>query len=365
MRYSIFVVLVLVAMFLGISSACGERIKDIADIQGVRGNPILGYGLVVGLSGTGDSSTASQQALSSILGNMGLVIDPRNLSSENIASVVVTAQLPPFGRKGSTIDVAVSAFGDASSLQGGTLLMTPLLGADKQPYAVASGSITVGGFLASGQEASVTKNHTTVGRIPGGATIEKEEIADWFENGLITFNLHNPDFATAGRVAKAINSVFPNSSSAEDAGTVSVMIPKKLRKADLTDFVTKINSLEVKVDMPALVVINERTGTIVVGQNVGVSMVAITHGSLTIVTEEKDFVSQPLPFSEKGKTDKMHRTELQAIEGPGSLHIVPRQVSVSELARAFNAMGLTPTDLIAIFQALRDAGALQARLKIM
>ncbi|HDY64696.1 MAG TPA: flagellar basal body P-ring protein FlgI [Phycisphaerae bacterium] len=363
MRYSIFVVLA--TMFLGFSSALGERIKDITDIQGVRSNPILGYGLVVGLDGTGDDAPVSQRAMASILRNFGLVLNPEDLSSKSIASVMVTTQLPAFGRKGSTIDVTVSAIGDATSLQGGMLLMTPLKGADKQVYAVAQGSITVGGFLASGQDASVTKNHTAVGRIPGGATIEREEIADWFENGRITLNLRNPDFATAGRIAKAINSVFPNSSYAEDAGAIHVTIPKKLRKADLTGFVDKINSQIVQVDMPAIVVINERTGTIVVGQNVGISMVAISHGNLTIVTQEKDYVVQPLPFSETGTTEKVHRTELEAIEEQAALHVVPRQVSVSELARALNAMGLTPRDLIAIFEALRKAGALQAQLKIM
>ncbi len=362
MRYSALVALVTMLL---VFPARGERIKDIVDIQGVRGNPLWGYGLVVGLNGTGDDSEVSRRALVNVLRQSGLVLNPDDMSSKNIASVLVTAELPAFGRKGSKIDVTVSAIGDASSLMGGTLLITTLMGADREVYAVAQGSISIGGFSASGQAASVSKNHPTVGRIPAGATVEKEEIADWVENGRITLNLRNPDFATADRVAKAINAVFSRSSHAEDAGTIRVVIPKTLAKADLTGFLDKIGVLEVQVDMPALVVINERTGTIVVGQNVGISTVAISHGSLTIITKEKEYVSQPLPFSKTGTTEKVHRTEIKAIEEQGALHVVPRQVSVSELARALNAMGLTPRDLIAIFEALRQAGALQAQLKIM
>ena len=362
MRYSAIVAL---TTMLLVSSAGGERIKDITDIQGVRSNPLWGYGLVVGLNGTGDDAPISRRALANILRHTGLVLAPGDLTSKNIASVLVTAELPPFGRKGNTIDVTVSATGESSSLQGGMLLMTPLMGADGQTYAVAQGSLSIGGFSASGQNATVTENHPTVGRIPGGATIEKEEIADWVENGRIRLNLRNPDFATAGRIAKAINSIFQRSACADDAGTIQVIIPKTLTKADLAGFVEKIGSLKVRVDMPALVVVNERTGTVVIGKNVGISTVAISHGNLTVVTEEKDYVTQPLPFSETGTTEKTHRTEIKAIQGQGKLHVVPRQVSVSELARALNAMGLTPRDLIAIFEALREAGALQAQLKIM
>ncbi len=342
-----------------------ERIKDIVDIQGVRSNPLLGYGLVVGLNGTGDDSTASQRALANILRRSGLVLEPKDVSSKNIASVIVTAELLPFARKGSRMDVTVSSIGDTTSLQGGTLLMTPLMGADKQVYAVAQGPILVSGFAAEGQTSSVSKNHPTVGLIPAGATVEKEEIADFVENGCVTLNLRNPDFTTSEKIAKAINSIFGNSSNAVDAGTIKVEVPKTLTRGELTGFIDKICALKVKVDMPALVVINERSGTIIVGENVGISTVAISHGNLTIITQEKDFVSQPLPFSKTGTTGKMHRTEITAREEGGALHVVPRQVSVSELARALNAMGLTPRDLISIFEALRQAGALQAQLKIM
>jgi flagellar P-ring protein precursor FlgI len=342
-----------------------ERIKDIVEIKGVRSNPLLGYGLVIGLNGTGDNSAASRQALTNILRRYKLTLNPDDLTTKNIASVIVTADLPPFARKGATLDVTVSTVGNATSLQGGTLLMTPLMGADEKVYAVSQGAVTVGGFSAQGEKSSVSKNHTTVGRIPGGATIEKDELASFVENGEITLQLRNPDFTTAERIAKAINATYPESTHATDAGAVRVVVPKSLKKTELTSFVDQVGALEVEVDAPALVVINERTGTIIVGSNVGISTVAISHGNLSIITEEKDFVSQPQPLSSTGTTEKTTRTEIKAVEERGALHVVPRQVSVSELARALNAMGLTPRDLVAIFEALKKAGALQAELKIM
>jgi len=356
---------VLAVVILAAGGARGERIKDIVDIQGVRSNPVWGYGIVVGLNGTGDNSETSKRALANILRRSGLKLTPDDISSKNIASVLVTAELGPFARLGSTIDVTVSAIGDAESLQGGTLLITPLVGADGQVYAVAQGPVLVGGFTASGESASVTKNHPTVGRIPAGATVENEELAQFVENGKITLHLRNPDFKTADSIAAAINAIYPDAAIAVDAGTVRVVIPEGISRANLAGFIDRIGQLQVEVDSAALVVINERTGTIIVGQNVGISTVAISHGNLSVVTEEKDFVSQPLPFSQTGTTEKTHRTKITAVEGRGPLHVVPRQVSVSELARALNAMGLTPRDLIAIFEALRDAGALQARLKVM
>jgi len=349
----------------GTLPAVGERIKDIVDIQGIRGNPLWGYGLVVGLNGTGDDSPASRRALANILRRTGLVLKPEDVKSKNIASVMVTAQLPPFARKGATLDVTVSAMGSASSLQGGTLLMTPLMGADLDVYAVAQGPISIGGFATSGSASSVSKNHATVGRIPNGATVEKSELARFVEGGRITLQLRNPDFSTAWKIARAVNAVYPDAAVALDAGTVTVNIPPRFTRAQVPSLIDRIGQLEVKVDFPAVVVINERTGTIIVGENVGISAVAISHGNLSIVTEEKDFVSQPLPFSRAGTTEKTTRTEITAVEEKGPLRVVPKQVSVSELARALNAMGLTPRDLIAIFEALRKAGALQAQLKIM
>jgi len=359
------VISLLAAVLLLALPVRGERIKDITEIEGVRGNPLVGYGLVVGLNGTGDGSEASKRALANIYRRNGLVLTPQDITSKNVASVMVTAQLPPFARVGSKIDVTVSASGSAGSLQGGTLLMTPLTGADMQVYAVAQGAITLGGFSASGQSASVSKNHPTVGRIPSGAIVEKQELASFVRKGRISLQLRCPDFTTAERIAQAVSKAYPGSATAVDAGSVDVVIPKTLRQGDLAGFIDRIGTLTVEVDQPAVVIINERTGTIVVGENVAISTVAISHGSLSIITKEKDYASQPQPFSETGTTEKTHRTEIKAVEQGGTLHVVPRQVTVAELARALNAMGLTPRDLMAIFQALRKAGALQAELKII
>jgi len=358
-------VAMLAAVLLVAVGARGERIKDIVDIQGIRSNPLWGYGLVVGLAGTGDDSAASRRALANTLRRSGLVLDPKDVATKSIASVLVTTELPAFSRRGTSIDVSLSVIGDATSLQGGTLLMTPLLGADGQVYAVAQGPVSVGGFAAGGDNATVTKNHTTVGRIPGGATIECEEIAEFVENGMVTLQLRNADFTTAEQIARAVTAEVGADATAVDAATIRVEIPRDMPRRELSAFVDRMGAIQVQVDLPALVVINARTGTIVVGENVGISMVAISHGNLSIVTQEKDFVSQPAPFSDTGDTATVRRTEIEAHEEGGALQVIPKQVSVSELARALNAMGLTPRDLISIFEALRQAGALQAQLKIM
>lgn len=358
--------LVLVALLTAtFASASAERIKDIVDIQGVRSNPLWGYGLVVGLNGTGDNSESSKRALTNILRRSGLVLDPTQMSSKNIASVLVTAELPPFGRKGGQVDVTVSAIGDSSSLVGGTLLMTPLMGADGSVYAVAQGPLSVGGFAATGQTSSVSKNHPTVGEIPAGATIEKEELADFTENGQVVLHLRNPDFTTADRIAQAINAAYRGSAVALDGGTIRVTLPDTVTRDRIAAFIDAIGAIEIKVDYGAVVVINEKSGTIVVGENVSISTVAISHGNLSIVTQEKDYVSQTSPFARVGQTEKTHRTDIDTVEDKGALHVVTRKVSVQELAQALNAMGLTPRDLISIFKALRQAGALQAQLKIV
>ncbi|MFA6132753.1 MAG: flagellar basal body P-ring protein FlgI [Phycisphaerae bacterium] len=359
-------VLALVAVIALALPAGAERVKDIVDIQGIRSNPLWGYGLVVGLEGTGDNSPSSRRALTNILHRMGMTMEIADINSKNIASVLVTADLPPFGRKGGEIDVTVSAIGDATSLRGGMLLLTPLVGADGEVYAVAQGAISLGGgFSATGKSASVQKNHSTVGRIPAGATIEREEVATFLENGFLAMQLRNGDFSTAQTIAQAINGLYPESALAVDSGSIRVAVPADLSRAQLPGFIDSIGGIQVKVDFPAVVIINERTGTIVVGENVGISTVAISHGNLSIVTQEKESVSQPEPFSNTGTTEKTNRTEISAVEEKGTMFVVPRKVSVQELAQALNAMGLTPGDMIAIFEALRQAGALQAQLKIM
>jgi flagellar P-ring protein precursor FlgI len=363
--------IVLIVIFLGSAQAgyC-ERIKDIADIQGVRGNPLSGVGLVIGLAGTGDSSPSSRQMLTNILRASGIVLSPKDLTGGNIAIVMVTAELGPFSHEGSQIDVDVSAVGDAKSLQGGMLLPTPLKGLDDQVYAIAQGGISLGGWAAGGSEATISKNHQTVGRIPGGATVEMAEIASFVERvadeRYISFNLRNSDFTTARRISKMINEAHPDSAFVEDAGTIKVKIPDKVSETGIAAFLDDVSQLEVVVDMPAIVVINERTGTIVVGENVGISAVAISQGSLVVKIKETEIVSQPVaPFSDAGTTEKVPDTIIGVEEKEGFLIPVNKSVTVADLAKTLNAIGATPRDLIAIFNALKKAGALQARLEIM
>jgi flagellar P-ring protein FlgI len=347
-----------------------ERVKDIVDIQGIRNNPLTGVGLVIGLAGTGDTTLLSRQMLTNMLRDSGLVLNPSDFTGGNIAVVWVTADLGPFTREGSRIDVDVSAIGDAKSLQGGKLLPTPLKGLDGQVYAIADGGISLGGWTAAGDNASITKNHQTVGRIPGGAVVEKEEIATFIENiagdRLITLNLRNSDFSTADKISKAINQDYSDCAVVLDAGTIKVKIPSEISKKDIAGFIVDITKHEVKVDVPAVVVINERTGTIVIGENVGISAVAISQGSLVVKIKEQPIISQPTaPFSNAGQTAVVQDTLIGIQENEGHLIPITRSVTVSELAKSLNGIGATPTDLIAIFNALKKAGALQAKLVIM
>jgi flagellar P-ring protein precursor FlgI len=347
-----------------------ERIKDIVDIQGVRSNPLEGIGLVIGLAGTGDTTLLSRQMLTNILRDSGLVLTPSDLKGGNIAVVIVTAELGPFDREGSRIDVDVAAIGDAESLQGGMLLPTPLKGLDGQVYAVAQGGVSIGGWVASGKQASMTKNHQTVGRIPNGAIVEKEEVASFVEylagDRLIKLNLRNSDFSTAKRIGRAINQMYQDSAIVVDAGTIKVKVPDSIVQKDIASFIDDITKPQVVVDIAAVVVINERTGTIVVGENVGISAVAISQGGLVVKITETARVSQPVaPFSDAGTTEVIPETMLDVEEKDAYLIPVSRAVTVSDLARVLNAIGTTPRDLIAIFNALKKAGALQAKLVIM
>jgi len=360
----------LVACTLIVSVGRCERIKDIVDIQGIRSNPLRGVGLVIGLADKGDTTLLSRQMLTNILRDSGLVLTPANLTGGNIAVVMVTAELGPFAREGSQIDVDVSAVGDAKSLQGGMLLPTPLKGLDDQVYAVAQGGVSIGGWTAAGDKASITKNHQTVGRIPGGGIVEKEEIATFVEyiagQRIITLNLRNDDFSTAERISKVIDQAYPDSAVVVDAGTIRVKVPSEISQAGIVDFIVAITEFEVEVDTPAVVVINERTGTIVVGEKVGISAVAISQGSLVVKIKEIPIVSQPIaPFSDAGETKVVKETMVGVEEKDAYLIPVSQAVTVSELARVLNAIGATPTDMIAIFNALKRAGALQAKLVIM
>lgn len=360
--------LLLLTVMINVGQA--ERIKDITDIQGVRSNTLQGFGLVVGLADTGDTTLPSRQMLTNVLRRSGLVLTPEDLQSENIAIVSVTAELGPFAREGSRIDVNVSSMGDAENLQGGTLLLTELLGADGQVYATASGSVFIGGWGASGESASITKNHPTVGSIPGGGIVEKAEISTFIErtpeDRFFTLNLRNNDFTTANHIREAINRNYPGSTVVNDAGTIRVTIPQETSDVDMPDFIARVNQLEVTVDVPAIVVINERTGTIVVGENVGISAVAVSQGSLVVKVKEQKNVYQPTtPFTKGATTEVVNETLLEVEESDGYLVPIEKTVTVSELAKALNAIGATPRDLIAIFNALKAAGALQAALEIM
>jgi flagellar P-ring protein FlgI len=349
-----------------------ERIKDIVDIQGIRSNPITAIGLVIGLAGTGDSTQPSKQILTNLYREAGIVLNPTDAASANVAVVMVTAELGPFSREGSRLDVEVSSIGDAKSLQGGLLLPTPLKGLDDQAYAVAQGPISLGGWAATGDTAKIAKNHQTVGRIPSGATVENAELANFVEQvagcRFITLSLRNNDFTTAQRISAAINQNYADSAVAVDAGTIKIRIPEKITDKSLTGFIDTITNYDVKVDVPAVVVINERTGTIVVGENVGISEVAIAQGSLVIKIKETATVSQPnaAPFAEStGTTEVIPDTIIDVEEKDGYLIPVPQTITVQDLARTLNSLGVTPRDLIAIFNALKKAGALQARLEIM
>lgn len=357
-------------MLVVCGSVRGERIKDIVDIQGVRGNPLTGVGLVIGLAGTGDSGLLSRQMLTNVLRESGLVLSPTDLSGGNIAVVMVTGELGPFHREGMRIDVDVSALGDAKSLQGAMLLPTPLKGLDGQVYAVAQGGISLGGWSAGGKQASLSKNHQTVGRIADGAIVEKAELASFIEQAagqrFITLSLRNSDFSTAQRISNIINQSYADSAFVLDASGVRVLVPSEVTQRNVIAFLDEILQMEVTVDTPAVVVINERTGTIVVGENVGISSVAIAQGSLVVKVKETAQVSQPMaPFSDAGTTEVIPETMLGVEEQSAYLIPVERAVTVSELAKTLNAIGASPRDLIAIFNALKEAGALQAKLVIM
>jgi len=349
--------------------AHAARIKDIADIKGVRQNQLVGYGLVIGLDGTGDSDAAlfTIQSLTSLLEKMGVTVQPKDIDDvENVAAVMVTANLPPFASQGSRIDVLVSSIGDAENLQGGTLLYTPLKGADGKVYAIAQGPVSTGGFSVSGNSGDqVQKNFPTVGRVVGGALVENEIHSDFNQKDSLTLALHDPDFTTASRVAQAINRAFYSQlAQTENAGSIHVSVPDNYL-GNTVQFVTMIESLGVTPDMVSKVVVNERTGTVIMGENVRIATIAIAHGNLSIQIDESQKVSQPLPFSRSGRTVVTPESDIVVQEGRNPIFLVESGVSIGDLVKALNALGVTPRDLIAIFQALKAAGALQAELEII
>ena len=366
----------IVSLFLVVASAIllmpdanAARIKDIADIKGVRQNQLVGYGLVVGLEGTGDSDDAlfTIQSLASLLEKMGVTVQPDDIDDvENVAAVMVTTDLPAFASQGSRIDVLVSSIGDAENLQGGTLLFTPLKGADGSVYAVAQGPVSTGGFAVSGNSGDqVQKNFPTVGRVVGGGLVEQEIHSNFNQKDSLTLALHEPDFTTASRVAQAINRAFYSQlAQTENAGSIQVSVPENYL-GNTVQFVTMIESLGVTPDMVSKVVVNERTGTVIMGENVRIATIAIAHGNLSIQIDESQNVSQPLPFSRGGQTVVTPESDIVVQEGKNPIFLVESGVSIGEVVKALNALGVSPRDLIAIFQALKAAGALQAELEII
>ncbi len=340
--------------------------KDIARVQGVRDNQLVGLGLVVGLAGTGDGrgTLANVQMVANMLANFGVPVDARSLRTRNVAAVMLTADLPAYVRPGDRIDVTVSSLGDAKSLEGGYLLQTPLEAANGQIYAVAQGPVSVGGFSAGAGGASVQKNHPTVGIVPNGAIVEAEVPTSFLAGDEITLLLHRPDFTTAARLAKAVDEAFGQPvAEAVDRAAVRVKVPPAYED-DVVGFVAAVEEVVLRPDAPAKVVINERTGTIVMGHHVRISTVAVAHGPLRVKVQPRVEVHQPPPLS-AGETVVVETPELEVEEEERAISVLRSGADVEELVAALNAIGATPRDIIAILQAIKAAGALYGELEII
>ncbi|MBB2961011.1 flagellar basal body P-ring protein FlgI [Methylobacterium sp. R2-1] len=345
-----------------------SRVKDLAAVEGVRTNQLVGYGIVVGLNGTGDTLNNipfTKQSLQAMLERLGINTRGATMRTQNLAAVMVTANLPPFATQGTHIDVTVSSLGDAKSLQGGTLVATSLLGADGEIYALAQGSVAIAGFAAEGEAAKITRGVPTNGRISNGALIEREMAFKLNEARSLRLSLRNPDFTTAKRIASAIND-FMGADTAEptDPATITLQIPAKFR-GNMIRLITEVEQLKVEPDQTARVVVDERSGIIVMGRDVRVSTVAIAQGNLTVTITEQPMVSQPAPLS-NGQTAIVPRTGVKVDTGDGNkLALVKEGVSLRELVDGLNALGVGPRDLISILQAIKTAGALQADIELM
>lgn len=361
---------IVLGAFVSSSYAGTSRIKDIVNIEGVRDNQLVGYGLVVGLNGTGDSlgsSPFTEQSLISMLERLGVNVREQNLSTGNVAAVMVTGTLPPFTNQGSRIDITVSTLGDSSSLQGGTLLVTPLMGADGEVYAVGQGPVSISGFSVAGNAATVTQNIPTNGRIPGGAIVEREIGFNLADLNTVRFGLKNPDFTTARRIAGVINASLGSGVAVVENPSSIVVDRARAGNKRIVDLITDIENLEVVPDQPARIVIDERSGVIVMGADVRVSTVAIAQQNLTIRIAETPQVSQPNALSENGDTVVVPRTNIDVTNASnnGTLGIVPDSVTLQDLVASLNALGIAPRDVITILQAIKAAGALQAEIEVM
>ncbi len=347
--------------------ASGARIKDLAELQGVRDNQLVGYGIVVGLNDTGDTAKVkvTTDSVVNMLEHLGMTVDRNSVKAQNVAAVIVTADLPAFAKAGNKIDVLVSSLGDAESLSGGTLLRTPLIGPDQNVYVLAQGPVIVGGVSAEGQAGKVEKNHPTVGRIPDGGVVEQEVDFAFANQDSYVFNLKEADFTTISRMAEAVNSEFKeNIARAVDSRSLVVRLPSSQASRPV-QFLSRLENLNVESDGKARIVINERTGTIVIGAKVRLSTVAVAHGNIKITIKESPYVSQPNPFNRNGETVVVPDTEIEIEEKDSRFVVVDHGVNVGDLANALNTLGVTPRDVIAILQAIKAAGALQAELVVL
>ncbi len=359
-------VLLLVLSVAACLWAAETRIKDIAVIKGIRDNQLIGYGLIVGLDGTGDSSKSqfTIQSLATMLRNMGINVPVETLKVKNVAAVMVTATLPPFVREGEKIDILLSSVGDSTSLQGGTLLLTPLKGPDGIVYAVAQGPLSIGGFnIRTEGGANFRKNHATVGVMTEGAVIEREISTEYVINGKMSYLLRNPDFSTAYAVETVINTKYKqNIARAMNEKEIQIIIPET--EVHPNAFIASIENLMVTTDTPARVVINERTGTVVVGEQVKIKTVAVTHGSLTVSISPETSASQPNMFGQ-GQTVLLTNEKTNIQDQKGQFLTMPTNTTVGEMADLLNTLGVTPRDMVAIFQAIKTSGALEAELVLM
>jgi flagellar P-ring protein precursor FlgI len=350
------------------SAGATSRIKDLANVEGVRQNQLIGYGLVVGLNGTGDTLNNipfTKQSLQAMLERLGVNVRGQTMRTGNVAAVMVTANLPAFATQGTRMDITVSALGDSKSLQGGTLLVTPLLGADGNVYAVGQGSVAIGGFQAEGEAAKIVRGVPTVGRIANGALIEREIEFNLNRQSQLRMALRNPDFTTAKRIAAAIND-YIGVPTAEplDPATIGITVPQQYR-GNVISLLTEVEQLQVEPDLSAKIVIDERSGIIVMGNDVRVSTVAVAQGNLTVTITESPQVSQPGPFSRNGQTVVVPRTRIGVQEDGKKLAVVRNGVSLQQLVDGLNALGIGPRDMIAILQAIKAAGAIQADIEVM
>ncbi len=350
------------------SQGSAERIKDLTSIQGVRSNQLIGYGLVVGLDGSGDMTTQTPftvQSIISMLGQMGINMPPgTNLQLRNVAAVMVTATLPPFTKPGQHIDVTVSSMGNAKSLRGGTLLMTPLKGVDNQVYAMAQGNLLVGGIGAAAGGSSVQVNHLSVGRIAGGGIVEREIPTAVGQGDFINLELNTNDFTTVNRIVEAINGIYPSAASAVDARLIQVRAPAENNQRIM--FISRIESLDVTpAKAPAKVIVNSRTGSVVMNQTVTLESSAIAHGNLSIIINTDPVISQPGPFAQRGETVVTQRSQVEIRTEEGNLMLLPNGADLGEVVKALTAIGATTQDLLSILQALKASGSLRADLEII